>query len=341
LHDDSDSFSEISQDSDIYIIEHSDPHTEINEPDLSDSGGNSDDAQACTNVVDDGGGGGGDDNDEDDDTNDDWALWDENDHDFCKIPFRASSGKKTPRNGQMPVSACEFFRQFFSATLFDEIAAETNRYVCEKINKAMPLKKHSIWVRWEDVTTEELMAFHGVILNMARHVKSSVTDFFSEQWLDSSWFYKDIFSRKGFLQLYWGLHVSPRPGAETPDRQMQSRASKVKNVIDYVQSKFLEFYSPTQYLSADGSTVNFKGHVVFKMYNPQNPTKWRLRIYVIVDSINEYVCGLITSYGSIIAKKFDASRAIIYQQNCSRTHKQGIKRNTLKRISSVHRQVLY
>jgi hypothetical protein len=139
--------------------------------------------------------------------------------------------------------------------LFDEIAAETNRYVSEKINKAMPLKKHSIWVGWEDVTAEELMAFHGVILNMARHVISFVKDFFSEQWLDSSRFYKDIFSRKRLLQLYWGLHVSSPPRAETPDRQMQSRASKVKNVIDYVQSKFLEFYSPAQFLSADESTT--------------------------------------------------------------------------------------
>jgi hypothetical protein len=77
------------------------------------------------------------------------------------------------------------------------------------------------------------MAFHGVILNMARHMKSSVKDFFSEQWLDSSRFYKYIFSRKRFLQLYWGLHVSP-PRAETPDRQMRTQASEVKNVTDYV-----------------------------------------------------------------------------------------------------------
>jgi hypothetical protein len=41
----------------------------------------------------------------------------------------------------MPVFPCEFFRLFFSATLFDDIAAETNRYIREKINKAIPLKK--------------------------------------------------------------------------------------------------------------------------------------------------------------------------------------------------------
>jgi hypothetical protein len=37
-------------------------------------------------------------------------------------------------------------------------------------------------------------------------------------------------------------------------------------------------YRPTQYLSANKSTVNFKGHVAFKMYNPQKPTKWGLCI---------------------------------------------------------------
>jgi hypothetical protein len=71
LHDDSDSFSEISQDADIDIIEHSYPDAEISRLDLSDSGGNSDDGQAGENVG--GYGGGGGDNDEDDD-NEGWAL---------------------------------------------------------------------------------------------------------------------------------------------------------------------------------------------------------------------------------------------------------------------------
>jgi hypothetical protein len=145
LHDDSDSFSEISQDSDIDITAHSNPDDEINETDMSDSGGNSDDGQASINVDDDDGGG-GDDNDEDD-TIDDWAFSDENDHDFCKIPFRASSGYKPPRNGQIPVSPCELFQLFFSATLFDDIAAETNRYLSEKINKAMLLKRENCTMR--------------------------------------------------------------------------------------------------------------------------------------------------------------------------------------------------
>lgn len=81
------------------------------------------------------------------------------------------------------------------------------------------------------------------------------------------------FKGRNFLQLFWGLHVSCAPRAETPDTQMLSEASKVKTVIDYVESKCLEFYILMQYLSADESSVSFKGHIVFKMYNPQKPTE--------------------------------------------------------------------
>jgi hypothetical protein len=49
LHDDS--FSEISQDAYIDITEPSDSDDEINRPDLSDNGGNSDGGQSSANVV--------------------------------------------------------------------------------------------------------------------------------------------------------------------------------------------------------------------------------------------------------------------------------------------------
>jgi hypothetical protein len=61
LHDDSNSSSEITQDSDIDITEHSDHDAKINKPDLGDSGGNSDDSQVSAVVS--------------NDDNENWALW--------------------------------------------------------------------------------------------------------------------------------------------------------------------------------------------------------------------------------------------------------------------------
>lgn len=50
LHNDSDSFSEISQDPDIGIIDHSDPDAEISKSDFGGSGSTSDDSHGSVNV---------------------------------------------------------------------------------------------------------------------------------------------------------------------------------------------------------------------------------------------------------------------------------------------------
>jgi hypothetical protein len=146
------------------------------------------------------------------------------------------------------------------------------------------------------------MTFHGVILNMARHVQSSIKDLFSEQWLDSSRIYKDIFSRKRFLQFYWGLHVSPPPRAETPDRQMQSSASKVKNVTIMFNQNFWNFIAQHSiYLQMNQQWIS-RATWFSKCTIHKKPTKLGLRIYVIADSTNGYVCGLIPYYGSVTTK---------------------------------------
>jgi hypothetical protein len=48
------------------------------------------------------------------------------------------------------------------------------------------------------------------------------------------------------------------------------------------------------------------------MYNPQSPTKLELRMYVITDSTNGYVCGLNSYCGVNNHKQFSSPRANIY-----------------------------
>jgi hypothetical protein len=87
----SDSFTQFSQDSDIDIFDCLDPDSEIYEPDMSDSFSNSDDGQMSANE----GGGGYDDEDDD---NEDWAVCDENNHDFYTIIFLVINRLETEKS---------------------------------------------------------------------------------------------------------------------------------------------------------------------------------------------------------------------------------------------------
>ncbi|XP_068211747.1 piggyBac transposable element-derived protein 4-like [Palaemon carinicauda] len=237
---------------------------------------------------------------EDEDTNDEnwadennWEEFDEERHELPRFTFKGRAKFNCP--DQTINTPLQFFMLFFTRELFQTIAVETNRYTEELISRKRPLQQYSIWQNWQKISVEEMMAFHGTIINMALHRNKRSRDSFSKQWVDESSFFRQIFRRDRWFQIFWGLHVSPPapPGSGF----MASRRSKVKQVHDYLSERFLHYYHPGCHLSVDESTVPFKGRTAFKMYDSKKPTKWGIRIYDIADALTVYILGLIPYYG--------------------------------------------
>ena len=86
---------------------------------------------------------------------------------------------------------------------------------------------------------------------------------------------KDIFSRKRHLQIFWASHVSPPLVTDAPNRSMQARSSKLRNVCSK-QIPWILLYRPSQFLSAGEAAITFKGKIEIKLYNPQKPKNWRI-----------------------------------------------------------------
>ena len=196
------------------------------------------------------------------------------------------------------------------------VLPETNRYAREKIEKMLPLKEHSQWQSWSDVTLIEMKAFWGVLMNMALNEKPSIDDYFSGDKLSKQDFFSELFTRKRFRQLYSALHLAPpAPPNET---QLQTRSQKVRNVVEHIDSKCRELFSPGQKVAVDESTIAFKGRVGFLMYNPQKPTKWGLRGYVGADSETGYIWAIAPYFGNVTTQALDrpdlpfASRIVLH-----------------------------
>jgi hypothetical protein len=115
LQDNLDSFTEFNRDSDIDIFCGID--SKICGPDLSDCCSNSENSHASADVDADNGADDDGAYDDEDSDNDDWALWEENYHDYYTISFCASSGYTPPQNGQIPVFTHEYVWYFISAFL--------------------------------------------------------------------------------------------------------------------------------------------------------------------------------------------------------------------------------
>ncbi|XP_064098649.1 piggyBac transposable element-derived protein 4-like [Macrobrachium nipponense] len=207
---------------------------------------------------------------EDEDANDEnwadvnnWEEFDEERHEIPRFTFKERAKFNCP--DQTINNPLELFMLFFTHKLFQTIAVETNRYTEEQISRKRPLQQYSIWQNWQKISVEEMMTFHGTIINMALHRNERSRDFFSKQWVDESSFFRQIFRRDMWFQIFWGLHVSPpaTPGSSF----MASWRSKVKQVHDYLSERFIRYYHPGCHLSADESTVPFKGRAAFKMYD--------------------------------------------------------------------------
>ncbi|KAL2714427.1 piggyBac transposable element-derived protein 4-like [Vespula squamosa] len=77
------------------------------------------------------------------------------------------------------------------------------------------------------------------------------------------------------------------------------RIQKVSSFMDYIDSKFQEFFTLDREISIDEFVVKFKDKSSFITYNPKKPTKWGIRIYVLSDARTEYICAMLPYYRSI------------------------------------------
>ena len=132
-----------------------------------------------------------------------WKVYRDSDCDLIKFPYSVTQQGFTLPQSARPKTEHEYFQLFFSDDLTGKIVTATNMYAAEYIQKVTPLTKYSMWHSWKDVSSEEMKAFSGVILNVALNLKVQLVDFFTEDWLDRTPFFKDVFSRLCFLQIFW------------------------------------------------------------------------------------------------------------------------------------------
>lgn len=222
-----------------------------------------------------------------------WEKWTPSEPAFQQMPFTVpNSGIQNADS--LPDNELGYFQMFFSDDILDSIVKETNRYAQEKL-QGLSLPPFSIWRTWHDVELIEMKAYFGMILNMAINDRPDIKDYFSQQWIDRMPFFADVMPRLRFAQIHWMLHVSP-PITDSVNSVL-TRGAKVSNVLKHLQCKCLQNFVPGQHIAIDESTVGFKGRVAWKMYNPQKPTKWGLRVYVLADSETGYICAFEPYYG--------------------------------------------
>ncbi len=202
-------------------------------------------------------------------------------------PFSGSPGPTFPLSCHTPEDC--FSRLIGGDQTWQFLVDYTNDYAARKIGPAPP-KRTSLYHKWHPVTVEEMKAFVAVILNMGITQLSNLKDYWSTGDTTDLPFFRSVFSRNHFFQIFGVLHVGGDPSGTM-------KRDKIQPFLDELLPRFESAYSPPQQLAVDESAISFRGRVSFRQYLKGKPNPWGIKAYMLSGSKTGYMHNVLVCYG--------------------------------------------
>ena len=153
----------------------------------------------------------------------------------------------------------------------------------------MPAKERGLYRNWRPVTKVETKGFLAVILNMGIIQLSDLKDYWSTDDTTNLPFFRSVFSRDRFLQIFGALHVG--------EIDSSSKRDKIQPFLDRICPEFESAFTPGQQISVDESVITFKGRVSFRQYLKGKPNPWGIKAFVLAGSKTGYLQRVKVYYG--------------------------------------------
>ena len=195
------------------------------------------------------------------------------------------------------VSALDLFCRFFVVGVWDLLVTETNRYAAQTMQNGT----HTHPRPWSDIEVVEMKAFVGILMLMGICKLPRLEMYWSTQHhfvCPSIW---EIMTKTRFQQIFRFLHLANSNDQVTdPSDPRYDRLFKVRNLMDLLSPSFLSQYNAHEQLSVDEAMIPFKGRLGFKQYMKDKPTKWGIKVFVLSDAVNGYVCRIQVYTGKVV-----------------------------------------
>lgn len=151
----------------------------------------------------------------------------------------------------------------------------------------LQVSRCSLYRNWAPVTEKEMKGFVAIILNMGLDQRKYLKDYWSTLESDMP-FYRSVFSRDRFLQIFGMLHIGENTGR---------KKDKIEPLLNLVLPIIQTHYSPHKEISIDEAVISFKGRVAFRQYLKGKPHPWGIKAFVLADSKTAYLYNLAIYYG--------------------------------------------
>ena len=206
-----------------------------------------------------------------------------------------------------------------------------NSYAHDKIRKVLQGRDHfqqldhhthrqHAWLgTWKDLNKSDIKIFIAHLLIMSSIKKSALHNYWSTDSLTRTPIFGTYLSRNKFQDILWNFQVANAKNNALPGSPNHDPLAKICPLLEMCQMNFCLWYTPSEYISLDESTMAFKGRVKFLQFNPLKPNKFHIKLFVVSEHLSGYISGFLV-YTAKTANKLVAKKATL-DPYCSVTTK--------------------
>lgn len=222
--------------------------------------------------------------------------------------FTATSGIKPnvlQRLGSDP-SALKVFSEVFTEQFWELLAKETNIYAEQIITEGS--KKKKIDNEWFQMSVDEMKAYFALSIIMTQVKKPTVQMNWSKRGIIHTPIFAQTMPFRRFLAITRFLHFSNNEFSDKDDKM-----TKVRSVIDYMNDKFEELYTPEQNVSIDESLMKCKARLGCVVFVRIKRARYGIKFYKLCESESGYCLNfkVYTGQDKNIDKDFNVSETVV------------------------------
>lgn len=217
--------------------------------------------------------------------------WEVGDREPPDLPFHVTPGLTDEAKDRLPPhpEPVNYFDLFLRQSDFEIMANETNRYADAYMEKnRATLKPHSRFRSWKNTTWQEMQVFVAMIIAMGLTVQLTFTEYWTTDEVTETPFYRKLMSRDRALLLMSFYHLADNALFVRRGLPGFDPLHKLGAVYRNIVSRFPVMYKPQRHLSLDEGMIPWRGHLSFRVYSPDKPNKYGIKVYMLCDALSGY-----------------------------------------------------
>lgn len=240
-------------------------------------------------------------------------------------PFTGNHGVNVLINS---TSCIDYLRLFLTDPDFENMSTETNRYFSQNYDHNN-LSKYARLRNWQNTTPGEMKKWMGLIIATGLVDKPFLEKYWSTDSIIHTPLFGNTMPRDRFLNILCCFHLNDNTKAFARGDDNYDPLFKIRPLYDAARDVFAQVYTPEQHLALDEGMVPWKGRLSFKVYIPNKPDKFGMKLYILCESMSGYIC----TFDVYTGKNYDPNP----DDNTTHGHSYDVVMGTMRKLDLLNK----